>query len=335
MKKILYLIMAMVIISCNDKDDVNEGIELPQEPAYTSLSKSEIAAHVEKTYNNTSKQVGDFYKIKDDLEESVSAALYHYRTLSVTSPTRTSNEEISSIKGVKMTWNPETVKFDMTLDATGLLEYVMPLSIEDDSQNNLRIVMLTYHDMPEPTYISPLAPNVIVWIDNKLVAKRVMTDESALHPNMHMEESIGDFEKQVTMATSDNYNHNHSDKLSYNGNLVYANSLKLENDNIELITEIGNICFRYSLPNGSAFFKLIGEVNNDHEGSSTAVALLNEILNTNIRNTSLLFTDTNEKLGDIKKVMVLAQSATITLTLKNGEEMEIVLPNSFLNIGYN
>ena len=294
MKKLLYILCLLVFAACSDDDDKNEVMMSDFDKPFTSISKSELKGMLQ-----------DFWLIDtiiDDYEEGhrldvihpIRKALEQYKVdinfnNSIIRSTRSTAAPVENkFTGMKLTWNPEKHALDTTINADGFMEILIPYSLTNDSQNNLRIVIngeWSAYTMKEETKF---------YLDGQLI----MTTERLYNEDKNglsvyiTENTPPYFYSYKAFENSQAYFPTSEFIVRKEGGPSLLQSINLENGNLVLLTECNNLRAHVTVNQYNNFLNLVNQL----EDNNNKLAL--ELWE---KNTSavIVFTDRDEKIGDL------------------------------------
>ena len=321
MKKILYVLCLLTtLVACSDDDD---KIITDYDKPYTKLPSSELRTLIEDNISSCEALVKEFSEMEEN-NEIFDLIRYYDINLSfnisdfINSRSSDSSKE-NTFTGMKLVWNKDKQDFDTTINAAGFMEIFFPSSKTDQSKNDLH-------------FIATINYSTNVYLETKVYNEEKVLFRQVQQYNKETSEAI-QVEEYPPYSATIKMNINDDDMVSgliakrmlreitllKEGGDHYNLSMNIENGNLYLVTEFNNIRIRSTVEQFSSIQALIKEIYYTNEGRYEELAT--ELIQKNMRESVIVFTDKDEKIGEWEFVKLERLSPRCKCIFQDGTEL--------------
>ena len=325
MKKILYVLCLLTtLVACSDDDD---KIITDYDKPYTKLPSSELRTLIEDNINSCVTLAKEFNEMGKN--NSIFDIMNYYRInfdfniLDFMNSRSSDPSKENTFTGMKLVWNKDKQDFDTTINAAGFMEIFFPSSKTDQSKNDLH-------------FIATINYSTNVYLETKVYNEEKVLFRQVQQYNKETSEAI-QVEEYPPYSATIKMNINDDDMVSgliakrmlreitllKEGGDHYNLSMNIENGNLYLVTEFNNIRIRSTVEQFSSIQALIKEIYYTNEGRYEELAT--ELIQKNMRESVIVFTDKDEKIGEWEFVKLERLSPRCKCIFQDGTELPFTL----------
>ena len=298
MRKILYVLCLLTtLVACSDDDD---KIITDYDKPYTKLPSSELRTLIEDNISSCEALVKEFSEMEEN-NEIFDLIRYYDINLSfnisdfINSRSSDSSKE-NTFTGMKLVWNKDKQDFDTTINAAGFMEVLFPSSKTDQSKNDLRFIATIDYSTGVCLKMEVYKGEEIllhkVQQYNKETSEAIQIVKCPPYSQMvKMEINYDDIVSRFIMRRMPK-----EVIVQKDGGDYYSLSLNIENGNLDLVTDFNNIRIRSTFEQYNSIQALIEEIYYTNEGRYDE--LVTELFRKNMRESVIVFTDKDEKIGE-------------------------------------
>ncbi len=298
MRKILYVLCLLTtLVACSDDDD---KIITDYDKPYSKLPTSELRTLIEDNINSCITLVEEFAEMEENnsiLDIMNYYGINFYFDISDFMNSRSSDQsKENTFTGMKLVWNKNKQDFDTTINAAGFMEAFFPSSKTDQSNNDLHFIATI--DYSTGVYLK-------------------------------IEVSNG---KEVLLHKAQQYNKETSEAIQTVKCPPYSATIKMEINDDDIISRFimrrfNNIRVRTTIGQYKNIQPLIEEIHYTNEGRYNELAT--ELIQKNMRESVIVFTDKDEKIGEWEFVNLMRNEENpfplCKCTFQDGTELPFTL----------
>ncbi|MGL5682305.1 MAG: hypothetical protein ACRDDZ_04515 [Marinifilaceae bacterium] len=296
MRKVIYLLMLLAWGACSKDSDSNLIVEPLHdfEKPFSKAPKEELKQTLSKALTENSKHYSETLELMSETSYKLWSVANFYGVSDLMGmPLQTrqqiQTENLTFLKGLKLTWNPQYAKFDTLISSAATMEYILPMTIEDDSKNELSLLYYNVNGRKEFNW----KHNGVVILKEAEVIKHHNTPTGP-YMSSYFESSLDKY-TFIGQSSLDTF----SMELLKDGITIVASKDIRSPYDISSCYQYGGIRFHFTIKNYNVLNDLIMEVLDSNVTDAEKEIMITELYKSYCSDNVVVYADKDEKLCDL------------------------------------